>query len=148
MKKLLLLPLVLAVSSVLAHDEGHGPKLTDMAKQGGVLAPVVEAKDHELGAKANVVYKAELVRSEDGTVRVYLYDKDMKALDLKGFDKKASGVVEVVKKGKVSKTPFSLELKGGAFAGKPPKPSRKPFNIDVTLVEGKRKLLSAFDNLD
>ena len=68
MKKLALL-LLLSASPVLAHDEGHGPKLSDVAKQGGVVSPVIDAKEHDLGAKAAVVFKAELVRAEDGTVR-------------------------------------------------------------------------------
>ncbi|MBI3550042.1 MAG: hypothetical protein HY078_13475 [Elusimicrobia bacterium] len=148
MKKLALMLLLVSPVPALAHDEGHGPKLTDAAKQGGVISPVIDAKEHDLGAKAAVVYKAELVRSEDGSVKVYLYDKDMKALDLKGFDAKAKGVLEEEKKGKITKKPFSLALKDGVFSGKPPKPTRKPFNIDVTYTQGKRKLLSAFDNLD
>lgn len=141
------LPLVLAAVA-FAHDEGHGPKLTDQPKMGGVVTAVVEAKDAAKGPEAPLVYKAELVRSEDGKARVYLYDKDMTALDLSTFDKKAKGVVETIKKKKVSKVSFELALLDGAFVGRPPKPAKKPFNIDVTLQEGKRKLLAAFDNLD
>lgn len=146
--KRLVFALLLSASPAFAHDGGHGPKLSDTAKQGGVVAPVIEAKDHALGAKAAVVYKAELVRAEDGAVSVHLYSQDMAPLDLKGFEAKAQGIVEIVRKNKVSKTPFSLILKDGVFTGKPPKPSRKPFNIDVTYTQGKRKLLSAFDDLD
>ncbi|MBI4346246.1 MAG: hypothetical protein HY553_05285, partial [Elusimicrobia bacterium] len=69
----LLLAAALA-SAAYAHDEGHGPKLTDQPPQGGVLTAVVEAKDAKLGPAAALVYKAELVRSDDGTVRVTLYD--------------------------------------------------------------------------
>jgi hypothetical protein len=141
------LPLLLA-AVVFAHDEGHGPVLTDQPKMGGVVTAVVDAKDAPKGPEAPLVYKAELVRSEDGKARVYLYDKDMNALDLAKFDKKAKGVVETIKKKKVSKAAFELTLQDGAFVGTPPKPARKPFNIDVTLQEGERKLLAAFDNLD
>jgi len=139
----MILPLV-----AFAHDEGHGPKLTDTAKQGGVVAPVIDAKDADKGAHATLVYKAELVRSEDGTVRVYFYDKDMKPLSNTKLEKTANGIVEVIKKKEVTKTPFSMNLEEGAYVGKAPKASSKPFNIDVRVKEGERELLVAFDNLD
>lgn len=131
-----------------AHDEGHGPKLTDQPPQGGVLTAVVEAKDAKLGAKAPLVYKAELVRSEDGTVRVTLYDQELKALDVSMFDKKGEATLIVEKKKKTTIKKFPLTLEEGTFIGKAPKPAGKPFNIDVTVTEGKRRLLAAFDNLD
>ncbi|MCM2278976.1 MAG: hypothetical protein NDJ89_12945 [Oligoflexia bacterium] len=151
MKKIVLtlaLALTLASLSAFAHDEGHGPKLTDSPKQGGVVAPVIEAKDAALGKKAAVLHKAELVRLEDGSVRVYLYDKEMNMLPLASFDQAAKGIIEVLKKKKVSKTPFELKQEGDAFVGKAPKPGSKPFNIDVTFQEGGKSLLVAFDNLD
>lgn len=139
---------VLASVSAFAHDEGHGPKITDSGKQGGVVAPVIDAKDAKKGAKAEFVHKSELVRSEDGAVRLYLYDKDMNPLDLSKFDKSAKGVVEFKKSKKWVKNPFTLTQEDGAFVGKAPKTSAKPFNIDVTLKESGRDLLAAFDNLD
>lgn len=141
------LPLMLA-GLALAHDEGHGPKLTDQPKMGGVLTGVVAAKDAKLGPKAALVYKAEMVRSEDGTVRVYLYDKDLNPLDLAKFEREAAGTLEDLRKKKPFLIKFKLALVDGAFTGKAPKASKKPFNIDVTLKEGERKLLAAFDNLD
>lgn len=133
---------------VLAHDEGHGPKLTDQGQQGGVVSPVIDKADAAKGAKASVVYKAELVRFEDGKVSVYLYDQDMTPLDAAKLEKSAKGVVETIRKGKVSTVPFSLTYADGAFTGTAPKPARKPFNVDVTFKEGQRDLLAAFDNLD
>ena len=76
-----------------AHDEGHGPKLTDQGRQGGVVSPVIDKKDYSKGAKAPVVYKGELVRSEDGTVRVYIYDAQMNPLDAARLAPEAKGVV-------------------------------------------------------
>jgi hypothetical protein len=148
MKKYIAL-LTFALSfSAFAHDEGHGPKLTDSPKQGGVVSPVIDAKEASKGAKASVVHKAELVRSEDGNVRVYLYDKDLNPLDLTKFDKTAKGVLEFKKNKKWSKTPFSLTQEDGAFVAKAPKAATKPFNIDVHVAEGGKELLAAFDNLD
>lgn len=131
-----------------AHDEGHGPKLTDAGKMGGVVTAVVLVKEAKLGPKAALLYKAELTRSEDGVVRVYLYDKEMKPLDPARFGKSAKAVLESHRKKKTTRTPFVLALEEGAFTGKAPKPAGKPFNIDVTLQEGQKELLAAFDNLD
>lgn len=133
---------------VLAHDEGHGPKLTDAGKMGGVVTAVVLAKEAKLGPKAALLYKAELTRSDDGVVRVYVYDKEMKPLDASRFGKSAKAVLESHKKKKVTRTPFTLALKDGAFTAAAPKPASKPFNIDVTLKDGDKDLLAAFDNLD
>jgi len=132
----------------LAHDEGHGPKTTDAGKMGGVVTAVVLASEAKLGPKAALRYKAELTRSEDGIVRIYLYDKDMKPLDPARFGRNAKAVLESHRKKKTSRTPFSLALEEGAFTGKAPKSSTKPFNIDATFKEGDKELLAAFDNLD
>lgn len=152
--KAILLIMVAALSYVgapklFAHDEGHGPKLTDQGKRGGVMSPVIDKKDYSKGAKAAVVYKGELVMSEDGTVRVYLYDVGMNPLDAVNLSAKAKGVVETEKKGKMTRVPFPLNLEeDGGFMGVAPKSKVKPFNIDVVIKEGERDLLVAFDNLD
>jgi hypothetical protein len=147
MKKLIAVIAFLAASAAFAHDEGHGPKLTDQGKQGGVVSPVIDAKDASKGSKATLIYKAELVRSDDGTVRVYLYDKDMNSLDLAKFGT-AKGVVEFKKNKKWSKEEFTLAPSEGALVGKAPKVNTKPFNIDMRVKEGSKELLAAFDNLD
>lgn len=131
-----------------AHDEGHGPKLADSGKYGGLVTGVVAKSDASKKGKAELIHKAELVRASDGMVRVYLYDKSMKALDVKGFDAKGTAEIGSKVKGKWKATPFALELKDGAFVGNMPKPESKPYSIDVTLTENGKALLSAFENLD
>ena len=131
-----------------AHDEGHGPMLSDTGKFGGLVSGVVLKSEAKLGAKAALVYKAELVRSSDGTVRLYLYGTTMSPLDLKSMDGKAVASLATKIKGKWKNTTFNLELKDGSFVGKIPKPEAKPYNIDVVLREGEKELLTAFDNLD
>lgn len=135
-------------TSTWAHDEGHGPKLADTGKYGGLVSAVVNKADAPKGANAPLVHKAELVRSADGTVRVYLYDTEMKPLDLKAFDAKGSASLAAKVKGKWKDTSFPLEVKSNSFVGKMPKPEGKPYNIDVTIKEAGNELLSAFDNLD
>ncbi|MCM2283104.1 MAG: hypothetical protein NDI61_14775 [Bdellovibrionaceae bacterium] len=139
--------LTLSVSS-FAHDEGHGPKLTDSGKYGGLVSGMVMKAEASKGAKATLVHKAELVRSSDGAVRIYVYDLSMKPLDTKRFASKGSAVLIAKVKGKSKESVFALEQKDGAFVGKMPKPEAKPFNIDVTLKDGDKEVLSAFDNLD
>lgn len=148
MKKMWMAGLVLVGGWVWAHDGGHGPKFEESVQQGGVLAGVIELKDANRGSEAVLVYKAELVRLEDGTVKVYLYNLSMKPLDLKKFDKTANAALVVVTKKKTRKSKFTLELQEGVFVGKAPKAAAKPFNLDIVFTEGKRSLLAPFENLD
>lgn len=147
MKKLLAMLLVISLSA-FAHDEGHGPKLTDAPKQGGIVAPVVLAKDANLGTKAQMMHKAEIVRSQDGTIRVYFYDKTMNALKAGTLAAKASGNLISGKKGKIKEQKFELTWMEDHFEGKSPKPTRKPYNVDIIVKQGETDLLVAFDNLD
>ncbi len=135
-------------TSASAHDEGHGPKLADTGKYGGLVSAVVLKADASKGGSAALVHKAELVRSTDGTTRYYLYNTEMKPLDVKGFDTKASASMASKVKGKWKSITFPLELKNGVFSGKMPTPEAKPYNVDITVKEGGKELLSAFDNLD
>jgi len=134
--------------NAMAHDEGHGPKLADTGKFGGLVSAVVLKSEADKGPSAKLLNKSELVRSADGTARVYLYDTKMAALDLAVFEPKASAIVITKVKGKNKVTPFALEVKDGAFVGKMPKVASKPYDIDVTIKKDKQELLTAFDNLD
>lgn len=147
MTKVLLLSLILS-SQLFAHDEGHGPKLTDAPKNGGVVTSVVLAKDANLGAKAALQYKAELVRTADGLVRLYFFDAAMRPVALEKFSATAKALVLTVKKGKVSSQPFELARHGDHYMGTSPKPAKKPYSIDVKFQDASRELLAAFDNLD
>ncbi|MCC7404497.1 MAG: hypothetical protein IT288_08890 [Bdellovibrionales bacterium] len=148
MSKLLLAICVSIGLTALAHDEGHGPKVADTGKYGGLVSAVVLKADAKKGASAALVHKAELVRGADGLVQIYLYDDKMKPLDVSAFEAKGSAVMAAKVKGKWKDTEFPLELKQKAFEGKLPKIESKPFNIDVTLKAGGKELLSAFDDLD
>lgn len=148
MKKLICALALGFAANAYAHDEGHGPKLSDTGKFGGVVSGVVLKADAKKGAAAALVHKAELVRSADGTVRVYLYDEKMSPLDLKGFDGNGSASLAAKVKGKYKESTFALEKQENVFVGKMPKPDGKPYNIDVTVKESGRELLTAFDNLD
>jgi hypothetical protein len=139
--------LILFSQLAFAHDEGHGPALSDAGKYGGLVSSVVKKSDAGKGAKAELFYKAELSRAES-SVRVYLYDKGMKPVDTAKFAAKASAMLSAKVKGKWKNTSFPLELKNGAFEGTMPKPEGKPYNIDVTLNSDETEFLSAFDNLD
>lgn len=147
MKKILVLVMTLSLNA-FAHDEGHGPKLTDAPRQGGLVTSVVLAKDVSKGSKAELIHKAELVKSADGTVRVYFYDKNMDALKTGSLATTAKAILITEKKGKVTTQNFDLKFVEDHFEGKSPKPARKPYSIDVKVMEGNKELLAAFDNLD
>lgn len=147
MKNVLIFILALSLNC-FAHDEGHGPKLTDAPKQGGLISSVVFAKDAGLGSKAPMKYKAEIVRSQEGIVRIYFYDQQMNPLKAGVLSPKASAILISKKKGKFTEQKFDLSWQNDHFEGKSPKPARKPYNIDVTVKEGTTELLVAFDNLD
>lgn len=148
MKNLTLAIVFILSTTVLAHDGGHGPKLTESPKNGGVLAPVIKNSESKLGPKAKAVYKAELVRGDGGAVTLYVYDTAMNPVPLASFAKEAKGDLEFKKKKKWAKESFALVLEGETFKGKAPKTTHKPFNIDIHLNDGKEALLVAFDNLD
>lgn len=148
MRTLIMTLALCCFGTAYAHDEGHGPKLADTGKYGGLVSAVVLKADAKKGAKAPLVHKAELVRSADGTTRVYLYDSGMKPLDMKGFEGKGSASLGAKVKGKWKDVAFNLEIKDGTFVGQMPKPEAKPYNIDVTIKQDGKELLSAFDNLD
>lgn len=131
-----------------AHDEGHGPKISDTGKYGGLVSSVILKSDSKKGAKAALVHKAELVRTSDGMAQVYLYDSEMKPLDLTGFDTKGSAILGTKIKGKWKNADFKLELKDKAFVGTLPKIQGRPYDIDITLKHNNTELLTAFDNLD
>jgi hypothetical protein len=132
----------------MAHDEGHGPKLSDTGKFGGLVSAVVEKKEANLGPKAKLQYKAELVRAPDGKVQVYLYDAEMKPVDASTWDKKAKVSMATEKKGKWQSKDFDITYDGKAFAGQMPAVIGKPFNLDFVFKAKDKELLSAFDNLD
>jgi hypothetical protein len=141
--------LLLALSlSVFAHDEGHGPKLKDVGKKGGRVTSVVLSKDASKGAAADLVYKGEIVRSKDGKVKIYFYDKDMNPLKLDSFAKTAKATLISGKSGKETEKVFDLAFARDHFEGMIPKPIPRRYNIDVRVGEGDKELLAAFDNLD
>jgi hypothetical protein len=148
MKKVIMILAIGLAATAQAHDEGHGPKLADTGKYGGLVSAVVLKADAGKGSAAALVYKAELVRSADGTTRVYLYDTAMKPIDSKGFETKGSASLAAKVKVKWKSVDFPLVLKDKSFVGTMPKPEAKPYNIDVTLKQDGKELLSAFDNLD
>ena len=148
--KCLLAILVLTFLSVnaLAHDEGHGPKLGDQPKFGGLVAAVIDHLEVDKGRKAELLYKAELTKNAKGVVRVYFYDNAMKPISIDGFK---AGVADLIHKDKTSKKwiskSFKLEKKGDFYEGTLPLKPRPPFNIDVKVDSKGKRLFMAFDNL-
>ncbi len=140
---------IFSVTPTFAHDGGHGPKVSDPAQHGGMVMPVIEKKDADKGTSAALVYKAELVRKEDGTFSVYFYDAAMKPLPTEKFGKEASAKIGPMKKNPRWRSELAkVALKDGAYTGILPKIKVKPYYMDVTVNEGARELMVAFENLD
>lgn len=148
MKSVITVIFLVLSTLALAHDEGHGPKLTESGKFGGVLASVIEEGDIKKGPAAKRIYKAELVRSEENDVTIYIYDEKMNIVPMSKFSKDGNGKLEIEKNKKFVTTDFKIVAKGNHFEGKAPRPEKRPFNIDVKFSEGTRDLFVAFDNLD
>lgn len=147
LNSLLISAFLLSAVPARAHDEGHGPKLTDSGRFGGLVSAIVNKKDANLGAKAKLQYKAELVRSPEGKVQIYVYDMEMKPLDAAVLGNKVTATADPHKKGAKPKT-FEATFDGKSFVGQIPQGLAKPFNLDLVFTDKGRELLSAFDNLD
>lgn len=131
-----------------AHEEGHGPKVTDPSNFGGVVTAVVEAKDAAKGSSATLVYKGELTRSEDKMIRVYVYGQDMKTVTADQLNPKAKATLSSTVDGKEVVQTFDLDLNNKSYVGKMPEPASRPYNIEVIFKSGDKDLLAAFDHLD
>ena len=148
MKKLLACLLVLTSTLSIAHDEGHGPALTDDSMRGGKVAAIISAIDVAKGRKAKMLYKGELVHdSRDLTTKLYLYETNMKAInDLSGFSDEVKAVQ--IERGKEESFTLKKDKSGNFYVGSRPKNKRVPFNIDVRVSKGDKALFGAFDRLD
>lgn len=147
MKRISVVLLLLCLNA-FAHDEGHGPKLKDVGRRGGRVTSVVLSKDASKGASAVLVYKGEIVRSKDGKIKVYFFNKEMEPLKLDSFAKNAKAILISGKRGKEVEKSFDLTLVVDHLEGMTPRPIPKRYNIDVRVMEGDKELLAAFDNLD
>ena len=141
--------LLLASLSIpaMAHDGDHGHKIIRSGKYGGVLTQVSSGSSQSEAEKSKAMYTAELVKDDEGTISIYLYDQNMKPIELNRFSSKASGTLESGKR-KRAKTLFFLSKRGLSFSGKLPKKKRHPYNITIELTEGSKTLSMAFNNLD
>lgn len=146
--KLLMITMTLLTSVfTFAHDEGHGPALKDDSLNGGKVTAIILESEVKKGRAAKMLYKGELVHnSRKLEVKLYIYSQNMKPLDLSKFSKTVKGV-QIERR---SEKPFTLTLdkSGKFFVGTRPKNKRVPFNIDVFVTEGDKKLFGAFDGLD
>lgn len=146
MRTFIILAIMFFGLSVSAH-EGHGEMPTEASKYGGIVGNVVsQAKMQKKDKNNPPLMKAEIVRSDDGTVRLYVFDLKMQPLAGDGLSQTALGEVENVKAR--TKEKFSLELQGNHYIGKMLKQKKKPFNIYVTFSKGADKFFVGFDNLD
>ena len=147
MKTLLLILLMIQSNFIHAHDGGHGPSLKDESLQGGKISAIIKASEVKIGRKAKMLYKAELVHDSRNTkVKLYIYDSNMKPLNLKDFSNTINAIQ--IEGRKVSKFTLKLDKSGTYFIGERPKNKRVPFNIDIKFSKENQQLFGAFDGLD
>ena len=148
MKTLIIGLWILMSSLVVAHDGPHGSRISDAPLRGGVVAPVVEVVTggHHDGP---IRYKCELLRAEDGTVRLYFYTDKMVPIPVSKFSKLAKATLEF-KQGKTWVTrSFILNQRGDLFVGALPKGiTRRPYTIDIPFTENGRVNRVSFAHLD
>lgn len=144
MKVLIVLTLVLSLN-LFAHDEGHGPAVTDESMQGGKVTAIIDYKQVNDGRKAEMLYKGELV-VEGLEVKLFIFDKKMKEISLDKFSKTVNAIQ--LERGNQSKFELSLDESKKFYTGKRQKNKRVPYNIDVKLKSGDQTLFGAFDGLD
>ena len=148
MKTVIAIFMSLVLNTTFSHEGGHG-ELEEGGKFGGVTAPIVDEVNAGKGNKAEILYKAELVRTESGKLSLYIFDNKMNLVDLSVFNESVDAKLELKKKGKfVYFGEFKLTKHGNHFMGQLPKVEFKPFNIDFYLLKDKQKLFVGFSNLD
>lgn len=148
MKMTFMALLLTLTTGLYAHEGGHG-ELNEGGKFGGVTSPMVDFTQAGLGDKATTLYKAELVRAENGTLSLYIFDKDMKLMPLDHFADGIEAKLEVKKKGKFTYFgTFKFIKNKNHFKGQLPKIEYKPFNIDIFPMHKSQKLFVGFSNLD
>lgn len=138
--------LMLILNFNLSAHEGHGEAPKDPSRFGGQLSNVVDAKKVSSKTQNPPLFKSELIRSDDGTLRLYIFDLKMKSIDLSTFSPKMEGILENVKN-KINLS-FQLEKHGDHFMGKMPKVTKRPFNLFFKVVNNKQELFVGYDNLD
>ena len=65
---------VLFCLSAQAHESGHGQVIPGIGPHGGKLAPVILAKESELGPKASTQAVIEWIKNGD-MIEIYIFDK-------------------------------------------------------------------------
>ena len=128
-----------------AHDGGHGPSISDESMQGGKVAAVIDFKEVNEGAHAQMHLKGELV-IEGLTVKLYLYDKKMNEISLNKYPNTAEAIQ--IERGKEESFQLNLSESKKFYIGKRTKNKRVPYNIDVKIKKADVTYFAGIDGLD
>jgi hypothetical protein len=153
----------------LAHEGGHAPTVNDSGRYGGIVAGVMEHNhdhnhhdhddhhshshhhtkdDPEVHEAPGVRYKAELVRSADQVLRLYLFNTDMSPVSPSLLSPTADAELTSMAGKKKSKQTFTLKLAGRNYQGNLPNQTNKPFDAEFVLKIAGKEMVVAFDHLD
>ena len=143
--------------TVFAHEGGHHPTVTDSGRYGGLVTAITEKPshhdhhdhhDHDHTDETTSKFKAELVRSTDHTVHLYIYTETMTPADPKSLGNEVkSSLVQGASK-KTKKEGFSLKFDGKSYKGSSPAVVHKPYSMEFTILINGKENQATFSNLD
>src|SRR5690606_32187850 len=123
---------LLSAGIAQAHLGGHG-EVKEAGKYGGVMGAVVKSDEAKKGHFHHITYKAELVKTQEGKLSLYIYDNKMNQIKPSEFAEAIEVNVEVKKKGKFSYVAnLSLQKSLSHYEGQLSGITQKPFNLDLT----------------
>lgn len=159
--------------SALAHEGDEEFEVKDSPKFGGRVASImredknhtkhhskVESHHHDDGHKDHhakeedhhdddVVLKAEILISDDNTIRLYIFDKDMKAIPLADFPSQLKGVIKQgMGKRKKQAGEVNLAKDKNYFLGNIQRNDKKPFDLSFSFKYKNDDLVLNYNFLD
>lgn len=129
------LVLVLLLPLILKAHENHAIPMEKNAPRFGGKVSVI-----------NEHYMSELVIGSDMTVKLYIYDKSMRSVELKDIPNTIKG--QLRNKGEKAGAEFELVKSSYFFVGKLPPIKLRPFQLDFKLPLSGKTLSLTFKDLD
>lgn len=134
----LLVLILLCCSFTYAHEDDEMVVVKNSPRFGGRIAAVVKGHDP--------IYMSEILVDDRNIVRLYLYDLQMKSIDLKSFPDTMTGLISSRKNQKEG----LVELKKGSkyYQGNLPVVKGRPYQLKVAIPSKGKALEIFFKDMD